>query len=91
MKFTVAGAISAIRTGLELVQSLNPLAQAIGGPFIEKALNAVSVVDDIAKDLKKRLDDRNIVMSSDDEAFVKAALAKIEAEALALEKLVDAS
>jgi hypothetical protein len=93
MKFSMTAALAALRTGLNTVQALAPLATAAGAPagLVEKVTGIAGAVLDTAQNLDQRITEGAIVATSTDQDQLKALVAAIQAENDELDRFIDAN
>jgi hypothetical protein len=93
MDFSISTALAALRTGLNLVQALAPLATAAGAPegLAEKVTGIAGAVLDTAENITQRIDEGKIVATSTDQDQLKALVAGIQAENDELDRFIDAN
>lgn len=93
MNFSMPAALAALRTGLNLVQALAPLATAAGAPagLAEKVTGIAGAVLDTAENINQRIDEGKIVASATDQDQLKALVAGIQAENDELDRFIDAN
>lgn len=91
MDISISGALAALQKGVEFVNQFSPIAKALGGTALTDALNLTSTVISIGEDLQHRIEQREVVASSQDAEFIKSALAQITTEAAQLAAEVDKS
>jgi hypothetical protein len=93
MDFSMSTALAALRTGLNLVQALAPLATAAGAPegLAEKVTGIAGAVLDTAENINQRIDEGKIVATATDQDQLKALVAGIQAENDELDRFIDAN
>jgi hypothetical protein len=93
MDFSISTALAALRTGLNLVQALAPLATAAGAPegLAEKVTGIAGAVLDTAENINQRIDEGKIVATATDQDQLKALVAGIQAENDELDRFIDAN
>lgn len=93
MHFSMPVALAALRTGLNLVQALAPLATAAGAPegLAEKVTGIAGAVLDTAENITQRIDEGKIVATATDQDQLKALVAGIQAENDELDRFIDAN
>lgn len=91
--FSLGSALSALRTGLSVVQTLAPLATAAGAPagLVEKVSGIAGAVLDTAQTINQRVEEGHIVATSNDQDQLKALVAGIQAENDELDRFIDAN
>jgi hypothetical protein len=91
--FSLSSALSALRTGLSVVQTLAPLATAVGAPagLVEKVFGIAGAVLDTAQTINQRVEEGHIIATSNDQDQLKALVAGIQAENDELDRFIDAN
>lgn len=70
---------NALRQGLATVQALAPLA-ALGGPTVAGAVSIAATLAEIGQNVLEKIEDGQIVATSQDKDQIKAILAEIQAQ-----------
>lgn len=93
MNFSLSAVISGLQQGLSLVQTMAPLATAVGAPpgLVEKVTNIAGAVLDTAQNVSQRVEEGAIVATSNDQQQLKDIVASIQRENDELDRFIDAN
>jgi hypothetical protein len=89
--FALATVLSAIRQGVTMAEALLPVASAVGGPTLEKAINLVAAVTEFADHTNALVTEGQVVANSNDEAEIKQLIIRLQRVNDTLASEVDAS
>lgn len=83
--------VALFEKAIDFISDLTPAATAIGGPIVGNALSVVNAVAEIGRNIMERVDDNKVALSSDDQATIRALIAKVADTNNALAAAVSAS
>lgn len=89
--FSIGAVLDGLRTGLNLVQTLSPLAVAAGAPpgLVNNVTGIAKAVIETAENVNRRIEEGKIVATSTDQDQLKALVAAIQAENDELDRFID--
>lgn len=82
MDFSFKGLLDGLKRGLETVETLLPIATALGAPtgLVETVIKIGGAVFETGQNIAERVEEGKIVASSEDQAELKSILARIQAK-----------
>jgi len=93
MDFNITGLLEGLQKGLDVVETLKPIATALGAPpeLVNKVTNIAAAVLDTGQHTMGLIEEGTIVATSTDQDQLKALLARIQAENDDLDAFIDAN
>jgi hypothetical protein len=89
--FSATALVETLKEGVELAQKFTPIAEVFGGPMVSAAINVVGAITAAAEHAITISDDAKVIFSTNDQAVIKQAIAKLQVENDKLMALVDAT
>lgn len=82
MDFSFSGLLDGLKRGLETVETLLPIATALGAPtgLITSVVGIAGAVLETGQNVATRIEEGQVVASSDDQAELKSILSRIQAK-----------
>lgn len=82
MNFNFSGLLDGLKRGLETVETLLPIATALGAPtgLVTSVIGIASAVLETGQNVAVRIEEGKVVASSDDQAELKSILSRIQSK-----------